>query len=55
LLVIIAAHSLASSAFFLSDEFPQIKVAVGALFFNKLLVRQSVIGALDGSSSGHPK
>jgi hypothetical protein len=38
LLVIVAAHSLAFSAFLLSDEFPQIKVAVRAVFFNKLLV-----------------
>ena len=37
LLVIVAAHALASSAFLLSDEFPQIKVAVRAVFFNKLL------------------
>jgi hypothetical protein len=38
LLVIVAVNSLASSAFLLSDEFPQIKVAVRAVFFNKLLV-----------------
>jgi hypothetical protein len=37
LLVIVAAHSLASSAFLLSDEFPQCKVAARAVFFNKLL------------------
>jgi hypothetical protein len=38
LLVIVAAHSLASSAFLISDEFPQCKVAARAVFFNKLLV-----------------
>jgi hypothetical protein len=37
LLVIVAAHSLASSAFLLSDEFPQSKVAARPVFFNKLL------------------
>jgi len=42
LLVIVAAYALASSAFLLSDEFPQIKVAVRAVFFNKLLAHISV-------------
>jgi outer membrane protein assembly factor BamA len=38
LLLIVAAHSLASFAFLLSDEFSYIKVAVERVFFNELLV-----------------
>jgi hypothetical protein len=38
LLLIVAAHSLVSSAFLHSDEFSYIKVAVEPGFFNELLV-----------------
>jgi hypothetical protein len=40
LLVVVAAHSLVSSAFLHSDDFSYINVAVEPGFFNELLIER---------------